>query len=191
MIRLLPLLVLGSCAAFVGGCTSSNSSASLGAANLIKPQGSPNFRSPEANFAIYFPVSPQKRQVSNSIEGANFKTFFFASRTSVVHYLVVATTIPAEADASNPTTFLNGLQKGFLKGSKAKLEKSREVSLDGVPGRELNLSAQNGAALSRVYLYFTPKISYQVMAIAPKDNFQRQRVQIDKVLGSFRLLSKS
>jgi len=49
---------------------------------------------------------------------------------------------------------------------------------------------QGGAALSRVYIYFTPKISYQVMAIGLKNEFQGQQAQIEKVLSSFRLVNK-
>lgn len=105
-------------------------------------------------------------------------------------YLVVATTIPPKVDTSDPLNFIDGVQKGLVEEASAKLEKSRDVTLNGIPGREIHTSMNQGAALSRAYIYFTPTISYQVMAIGLKKEIQAQSAQIDKVLGSFRLLNK-
>ena len=116
--------------------------------------------------------------------------FTFRSDTRPVTYIVIATTIPAKVDTSDAEDFIDGVQKGLLQGSGGKLQKSQGVTLNSIPGRELHTTLQEGAALSRVYIYLAPEISYQVMAVGLKKEFQSQKPQIDKVLTSFRLLDK-
>lgn len=199
--RSLPFPSIVFCATLIAGCTSNTSTSrssapsvtatnAVDAANVIAPKGTPNFTSKAANFSIYFPVKPTEKRTPGSSQWGSYETFIYQSETKPVSYLVVATTIPAKVDTSDPLNFIDGVQKGLVEEASAKLEKSRDVTLNGIPGREIHTSMNQGAALSRAYIYFTPRISYQVMAVGLKKEIQAQSAQIDKVLGSFRLLDK-
>lgn len=114
----------------------------------------------------------------------------YQSETKPVTYLIVATTIPPKVDTSDPTHFIDGVQQGLEEVANTKVEKIRDVSLDGTPGREFRTTMHEGAAHARGYIYFTPKVTYQVTAIGAKKELQSQQAQIEKVLGSFRLVSE-
>ncbi len=115
--------------------------------------------------------------------------FMYQSETEPVTYLIITTTIPPKVDTSNPIHFIDSVQQGMAEATKAKVEKIRDVSLDGTPGREFRTTMHEGAAHARGYIYFTPKVTYQVTAIGAKEELQSQQAQIEKVLGSFRLVS--
>jgi hypothetical protein len=124
------------------------------------------------------------------VEVGEYEIFTYQSETEAVTYMVTATTVPAKVDTSDPAEFLDGVQEGYVNQSKARLELSRDVSLNGTPGREVHTSMMNGAAFARGYIYFTPQVSYQVVSTGLKDEFQRQQAQIEKVLSSFHLVDK-
>lgn len=192
------LIPIGLYAVLIGGCAANNTSNSSGnpstpsvaSENLITPKGTPNFTSRAAGFSIYFPVKPTEKRTPGTSEWGDYETFTYQSETEPVTYVIIATTIPTKVDTSNPTEFIDSVQQGFIEEASAKLEKSRDVTLNSMPGREIRTSMHQGAALSHGYIYFTPKISYQVMAVGLKKEFQGQQAQIEKVLSSFRLINK-
>ena len=193
--RFSSFISLSLCAAFIGGCASNNLSKGSGSQstpvvseNSITPKGTPNFTSKAAGFSIYFPVKPTEKRTPSTSEWGDHETFIYQSETKPVTYVIIATTIPPKVDTSDSVNFIDSVQQGLSEEANAKVEKVRDVSLDGTPGREIRATMHEGAAQSRVYIYFTPKITYQVMAVGAKKEFQNQQAQVEKVLSSFRLV---
>jgi hypothetical protein len=195
--RVSSLISFSLCAAFIGGCASKDSShdsASQSTPTIVSeisitPKGTPNFTSKAAGFSIYFPVKPTEKRMPRASEWGDSEMFMYQSETEPVTYLIITTTIPPKVDTSNPIHFIDSVQQGMAEATKAKVEKIRDVSLDGTPGREFRTTMHEGAAHARGYIYFTPKVTYQVTAIGAKEELQSQQAQIEKVLGSFRLVS--
>ncbi|BCM88461.1 hypothetical protein IAD21_00294 [Abditibacteriota bacterium] len=192
---------LGLCSCLLYGCTSNNSStagnqsaSSAPATNVLTPKGATNFSSKEANFAIYFPGKVTPSQSAGSSQWGDYQTFTYSCKAPSVSYVVIATTIPSGVDTSDPVSFINGVQKGLLKSSGATIDRSRELTLNTTPGRELytTIKAGGNTGKSRVFIFVTPTISYQIMAVGLDGEFQtsQAQTQIEKVLGSFRLLAK-
>jgi hypothetical protein len=181
-----------------GGCASNNASTRsdvqgippVASQNAITPKGATNFTSKTAGFSIYFPVEPTEKRISSTSKWGDYERFTYQSETEPVTYMVLATTIPPAVDTSNPREFIEDVQTGMVQEASAKVQTSRNITLDGIPGREVQTSIMNGVALSRAYIYFTPTISYQIMAVGLKKEFESQQPQIEKVLSSFRLTDK-
>ena len=182
---------LGLCLALLGGCAA-DSGYQVAPENKLTPQGATNFTSQRAGFSIYFPTQATEKVASGQSQWGDYQTYTYQSATAPVTYVVLAMTIPDNVDKTNATQFLDGVQKGFLASAQATIDKTRDVTLNDLPGRELHISMRDGAAVGRMYVYLAPKISYQVMAIGLKSEFESQAAQAEteKVLGSFRVTGK-
>jgi hypothetical protein len=196
MLNLKMFVAAVSAAALMVGCAPQNQKVGEGNEIIVvskkqslpqeKPQGAVNFTSRKAGFSIYFPVKPTENITEQKTEWGTHETMVFQSETAPVTYIVFVITIPPSVDTSDPERFLNGVEKGLLEESKAKVLKHREFNLQGMPSRELHTSLLDGKALSRNYICFKPNVTYQIMAVAMKDEFKKQQKQIDKVFKSFR-----
>lgn len=185
---ILGVALISGCA--ISGCapqkTANSDATKKVVGTAITSKVAPNFTSEDAKFSIYFPAKPTEKRTPTKDREKDSETFQFLSETAAVSYIVIAITIPPNVDSSDAADFINGMQQGFLEAG-ATLEKSRDINLDGVPGRELRTNMLNGTASSRIYMYLTPRISYQIVAVGLKKDMQSQQAQIEKVLNSFRL----
>jgi hypothetical protein len=173
------------CAALISGCASRNTTPAV-TGRLITPQGSPSFTSPTGNYAIWFPVKPtENKQVMEGVEHS-----IVQAETKPVTYVIIYTPIPSDVNTSDTKSYLDSAQKGLLEGAQAKLVSAEDINLEGVPGREIVNSSFEGKALSRVRIYLTPRMSYQIMAAGLREEMRKNEAQTGKVLDSFRLLSK-
>lgn len=173
---------------FAVGCSkSTKSGVPAPGAIVITPTGATNFTSKESRFSMALPAKPIETKRSEQAEGQTYQISQFQTASTPIVYLVLAISIPAQADVSDTGKFLDGVQSGFLKSGQAQLTGRRELSLNGTPGRELRCTIQNGAVASIARIYALPNISYQVMAVGAKKDVEAQAAQIDKVLTSFRI----
>lgn len=158
---------------------------------LITPKGPANYKAAQAGFAIWLPVkNPQVKHSSEDTKWGKTDTYIFQAETDELTYLIVSRSIPSSVDTSNASEFMDGVQKGFLQTGQGQLVKSEAITLKGVAGRDILTSLRAGAMLTRLRIYFSPKFSYQVMAVGPKANMQKQKSEVDKVLDSFEVLEK-
>lgn len=170
--------------ALAGGTLTAPSGFATGAAAPPKV-----FISKSTHFSMAFPEAPKLSQQSLPTGYGTFQMYTYSAASELLTYAVIAAVAP-KAEKTSPQRFLDGMQKGLLKTSKATVLNSRPVNLGGAPGRELQLSLQDGKVLARAYLYFTPKISYQVMAVGKKEDFQASKAELNQVMGSFRIAGK-
>lgn len=196
MQRLSPFVGVALSVLFIGGCGSNNAPATtqvaprVASVQSVKPQNPTNFSSKAAGFAIYFPAKAVQTKKPGTSEWGKFDTFMFECKTVPVSYVVIAMTIPPQVDTSDTAHFMDGVQEGLLGSSGATLDKSRNITTNGAQGRELFTSMMGGAAKSRAAIFVTPKMSFQVMAVAKAKEFESQQPQIEKVFRSFRLLGR-
>ncbi len=183
--RYLTLASLGVFITLTGGCGSTSTPTVTG--KTITPTGTTNFSPKTGEFSVFFPVTPIEQQTEVPSEAGPLATRVYIANTTAITYVVVSTAIPDNAGVSNTKVFLDAAEKGMLKTSQGKLEKSEEINLAGMAGRELRTSMRNGAAFSNVRIYVTPKSSYSVMAVGMKEKLASNKAQIAKVLDSFRL----
>ncbi len=172
---------------FASGCADKKVSAPVSGAIAVTPTGTTNYTSKESKFSIYLPTKPTESHKNQQAMAQTYEVAQFQSEAAPITYIVLAIKIPKTADVSNTGAFLDGVQSGFLQSASAKLESRRDLSLAGAPGLEMSCSLNNGAALGRVRVYVVPPLSYQIMAVGLKKDFNGQNKQIDKVLNSFRI----
>ena len=166
------------------GVLAVNSSQSQAApARKIVPKGAVSFTSKVQGFAVWFPVKPvQRKRVISSQKGKAFTIFETEAGSKAIAYDVLVI-------AKSPRMgSLNAIQQEISKSFSAKLQKREEILLDDFPGREVKLGWSFGRGTVRARFYATPKMSYVVCAVGPKDVMKNQAAQITRVFDSFRIL---
>jgi hypothetical protein len=147
----------------------------------------PSLVSKADKFSVWMPGKPDLKQSTRQMAGAGKQTMkVYSVKTPSVSLIVMPMTLPGTIPASANKQFLDGVQKGFLGAPGAKLVSAKKLSLDGMTGRELNVSY--GGNLLKARFYVTPTRSYQVLAVAPQNKVAGNTQLVNKFFESFRIL---
>jgi hypothetical protein len=147
----------------------------------------PSLVSKVDKFSVWMPGKPEVKQSTRTMGAAGKQTLkVYSVKTPSVSLIVMPMTLPGNIPASANRQFLDGVQKGFLGAPGAKLVSAKNLTLDGMMGRELNVSY--GGSLLKARFYVTPKRSYQVLAVAPQNKVAGNTPLVNKFFESFRIL---
>src|SRR6266849_463055 len=135
------------------------------------------FTSPEGNFRVVFPGTPQQQM------GAERNLHQFSATAGTESYGLAYADYPPGTDWESA---VNGERDSIVKGLGGSVVDEKRTSVEGYPGKWVRFVGQNTSG--ELAIYFVGFRLYSLHAFAPKgvprpENFS-------KFLNSFRLLSK-
>jgi hypothetical protein len=126
-------------------------------------------RSDECRCSAQFPGTPTaKNQTIPSKDGPLESKMIMLEVPSSAFYAVAYVDYPKDAvAASKPDELLNGARDGAVGKVKGSLKSETKISMNGFPGRELNIDAPKDLALiARIFL--VKERLYQTIVVMPK-----------------------
>jgi hypothetical protein len=168
-------------------CAALLTAAPLTSSSVFAAPLKPTLVSKSDGFSVWLPGKPQVSQQAQQVPNVgNMAVKYYAVPSQAVSFVVMPMTLPRAMPSGQSRQFLDGVQRGFTAAPGAKLVSSKTISLNGVPGRELVVTARGNRILGRFFV--TGKKSYQVLSVTPQKNAAAQAPLIAKVLNSFRIL---
>jgi hypothetical protein len=127
-----------------------------------------SFTSKEGGFTASFPVMPEeKKQLLKTATGQMDVRVFLAEDKNDISYVVSISDLPAkDYKKGTEEQRLDFAREGALNSSRGKLRSEKKIMLDGYPGRDLIIDAENGSVI-RLRLYAVGRRLYQVLAVGP------------------------
>ena len=150
----------------------------------------PTFSSAADGYALWLPSKPTQSSRAQQIAGKSVAFRVVTASAAPFTFAVVSARLPAGMKTPDARRQLDAVQSGFLiPATRAgfSLQSSQDLRSNGVIGRELIVGSKTQPNLIRVRLFFKAPMSYQVMAVGPKNPSAAQRAQVGRVLDSFRM----
>jgi hypothetical protein len=148
-----------------------------------KPAELQQFNSTEGGFSILLPGTPKYAvETVDSAAGPLVVNTYMVDGFDKA-YGVMYTDYPDAVLETDPQKVLDGARDGAVTNVKGKLLSEAAMTLNGYPGREMNISAGQLGVRSRVYL--VNKRIYSVIVTGPVN--QMNLSVFDEVLNSFNL----
>jgi hypothetical protein len=135
------------------------------------------FTSPEGNFRILVPETPQQQML------AERNLHQFSARAGTESYGLAYADYPPETDWENA---VNGERDSIVNGLGGSVVDEKRTSVEGYPGKWIRFVGQNTSGELAIYL--VGRRLYALHAFAPKGAPRPQN--FSEFLNSFRLLSK-
>jgi hypothetical protein len=148
------------------------------------------FKAEDGKWEAKLPGTPKKTVNSTKTAVGPIDVNIFLVEVGNDAYGVIYSDVP-NADKGDPKKILDGAQNGAINGVKGKLVTSKDIKLDGVPGRsfEYEVPTPNGGMMvGRQRLFLTDNKLYQVIVVAAPETARNELST--KVLDSFKLTSK-
>ena len=143
--------------------------------------------SPENNnFSVLMPGNPRfQTQTVNTAVGL-IEIKMYISEVDGIAYLIDSNEYPEKVIETSPKLILDGARNGAVKNVYGKLISETIISLDGYPGRELNIAIADGGARARIYL--VKNALYQLIVVGPGEKLYLGHVH--RMFESFKLTNK-
>jgi hypothetical protein len=138
-------------------------------------------------FSVLMPVKPKTSTANANTAAGQFPVYFFTAEPSKGYAFAVShNAFPPEVDMKDTEALLEKISQGMLSGD-ARLVSSKQITLHGIPGRELKYEKKGQVLVSqRTYLF--DHDAYQVYCVMPKTAPCQKH--IDEFLESFDLKQK-
>lgn len=144
------------------------------------------FESGEGRFAATFPGKPDVQVQSVPTAAGPISTkFFIVDKGKYCFSINYADYSQEIMDACDPELMLEGAQEGATQAVRGVLLESKEISLDGHPGREAKVELPAKDGIVRVRFYLVNNRMYVVQALTFKSNASAP--ELTKFLDSFQL----
>jgi len=150
----------------------------------VVPEGWKHVVSDKGNYSLVFPGEPAAQDLTDDAGKYLATMFVLELDNGNVAYMSSFSDLPLERTTAGPDQILSDARDGALKSSKGTLVSEKKITLDGFPGRELQISTPNGMT-SFVRVYLVKSRLYQSMGVMPKDKIDGKQVRT--FLESFRL----
>jgi len=151
----------------------------LGGARGSKPWQT--FNSPEGKFRALFPDPPRQQ-----VETALFlKVHSVTCEQRLSAYVVMYSDFPEALHVSPTDKFYDGSRNGAL-GKDGKLLQEKSFTIEGFPGREIQLTKKNGRVFIVDRYFLAGNRLYQIMSVVPSAS--RSSTNIAYFLDSFHLV---
>ena len=135
------------------------------------------FTSPQGNFSVSFPGTPQKQT------GAERNLHEFSAKTDSESYGLAYADYPTGVNWADA---VNEERDTVVKHFGGKVIDEQRTSIEGYPGKYVRFARPN--AIGELAIYFVGNRIYVLHALAPKSDQRPQN--FSQFLNSFRLLSK-
>jgi hypothetical protein len=147
--------------------------------------------SQKRKFVVLVPASTQKIQVQDGdrVDITIFKgstSAYMVSYGSLSAYGASKESISSDNADRLIQSSVEGLVKGFSKGSPAKLKSTKKITLQGQPGQESFIVNVEAGVQAKVRSFYVNKQMYQVSVVASGKSFPLKNA--DVFLNSFTLL---
>lgn len=128
------------------------------ALTTISPEDWKEFSSEEGRFSILMPGTPEEEQ--GDVGGArqrDVKMFSVQRKLQQQGFMVSYSDLPGvDPEGGAEVKILDSVSKNALQASKGKLIREKTITLDGIPGQELEIQVpDNGFIITRQYLFQT------------------------------------
>lgn len=145
------------------------------------------FTSEEGNFAVMMPGAPayQKSTQPTALGPIDMHLFTIENRQNA--YIVMYSDYPEAVTKTPVESLLDGGRNGALASTKGTLINEQNLSLDGFPGREINVNLPD-RGLMKLRVFMVRQRLFQVMAMGTKEIIEHEDTA--KYLASFRLLAR-
>ena len=142
--------------------------------------------SKKGEFTILMPGSPSKEVFTGSTPDGQMTKYKFVLKKESVTYTVKCVDYPEIVVEKNPKSFLlDEAQKRAESRFKGKLVNRKSISLNGYPGREVEIEFAGGERIYKSQMYSVGARFYQVSVEMPKEKGSQKSVE--KFLNSFKL----
>ncbi len=143
------------------------------------------FEPDDGAFSILFPGKPEEQTESVSTAIGDIETQFFIAEQKDRAYSVNYADYPREIIiVSDAEAMLDGAGMGAVSNVDGELLDEKEITLDGYPGREIEIEVKEDDIIVRARFYLVENRLYVVQAVSKS---KASAPDIDKFLDSFQL----
>jgi hypothetical protein len=146
------------------------------------------FSSEEGRFSILIPRIPIQTTETSETNVGEIDQHVFTTIHESITYVVSYSKYPQDLTTGNPQAVLTELRNSAITGFDGQLVSERSISLNGHPGRELEIKVSDDTStiIARVRIFLVRNRLYYLYTITPED--LSPSPNIDKFMDSFRLL---
>jgi hypothetical protein len=143
------------------------------------------FESEENRFSVLFPGTPQEFAESVPTEAGTIEAKSFVVQQGNMGFAVNVAHHPSEAvSASDPQTMIDTARDRAVSNVGGELLQEKDVTLDGHPGREIQVEIAEGQGMVRSRFYLVENRLYAVQTISQKSGAS---TDVNRFLDSFQL----
>lgn len=162
-------------------------------ATQVKASAEPNFTVKSEGYALWLPAKPQTSTQEAGAPGTEkFAVQVAAASSGPISYVVVPVPVPGGRGDSDAGDFIESLVEGYIKSAQGKLTKTTNLMLGQHAGRQIEYTFGGTSPMAGNHgitrFYYTGPYAYQISAIGPKSALETKKVEVHKVLNSFRVL---
>lgn len=148
------------------------------------PEGWKSVVSEKGNYSLSFPGDPAPQDLKDDAGKYLATMYVLEMDNGNTAFMSSFSDLPLERTTSGPDKILDDARDGALKNSQGTLESEKKITIDGFPGRELQISTTNGMT-SFVRVYLVNNRLYQAMGVMQTAKADKAKVRA--FLESFRL----
>lgn len=112
------------------------------------------FSQPEFGFSVRLPGEPFKNRVKVNPNDPRLDMHFWMAKGegALIYQAAFQQLLAAPDDAAQIKILLDSFRDGVVSGAEGKVVSEKQITLDGNPGRELRVKAENMKGVARIYL---------------------------------------
>lgn len=147
-----------------------------------------DFHSKAGGFSVSMPGTPVEKRQAYHTQAGPIEAHFFTVETdrgSLVYMVVYGDYPEALMAANDKEMLLDAARDGAVGNIRGTLLGDRSISMEGHPGRELQVLSSDGRLALKMRIFLVNNRQYQVVAVTPRE--ARSPEDRDRFLDSFRL----